>query len=118
MSYEMAGIGDDTVWRVISPIRESRGWMKFLAILLIISGVLVAISIVGLIIAWLPIWIGVLLYQSADRAQTAYEGGSEGHAVESLSKLKTIFIIYGISTIVWLSLYVIFIVIVISANSS
>lgn len=118
MSYEMSGIGDDTVRRVINPIRESRGWMKFLAVLSIAYGVLAAITIIGLIIAWLPIWMGVLLYQSADKADNAYQAGNEGDAVESLSKLKTIFVVYGIMAIIGLVLTVLYLIAIIALIAS
>ena len=118
MSYDMAGTGDETVRRVISPIREARGWMKLLAILMIVYGVLMAITIIGLIIAWLPIWVGVLLYQAADNAETAHQAGSEAEAITSLSKLKTIFTIYGIMAIVGLGLMVLYLILIIVVIAS
>ena len=47
------------------PIYQSKGWMKLIGVLSIVWGVLSALTIVGLLIAWLPIWMGVVLYQSA-----------------------------------------------------
>ena len=41
------------------PIYQSRGWMKLIGVLLIIGGVLYTLTIIGIIIAWLPIWMGV-----------------------------------------------------------
>ena len=46
------------------PIFQARGWLKFLGVLSIISGVGTALSIVGIIFAWLPIWMGVLMFQA------------------------------------------------------
>ena len=48
-----------------APLYNAKGWMKFVGVLSIIYGVLVALSIIGILIAWLPIWIGILLFQSA-----------------------------------------------------
>ena len=38
------------------------GWLKFLGIILIIAGGLYALTLVGIIIAWLPIWLGILIF--------------------------------------------------------
>ena len=46
----------------VAPLYEARGWMKFLGIVMVIAGIFTAITIVGIIIAWLPIWLGVLLF--------------------------------------------------------
>ena len=51
MAYEMPVVNDETVRRLIKPIDSARGWMKLLAVLSIIQGVLIGITIIGLIIA-------------------------------------------------------------------
>lgn len=107
--------GDESVRRVIRPIDESRGWMKLLAVLLIIQGALAAITIIGLLIAWLPIWVGVLLWQSADRAQRASEAGDESIAVDALAKIKTIFTIYGVLALIAVAAWAFFLVVIIVA---
>ena len=62
----MPGGGEQQVVREVSaPLFAAKVWMKFLGVLMIIYGVLIAFTIVGIIICWLPIWIGVLLFQSA-----------------------------------------------------
>ena len=73
--------------------------MKFLGVLFIISGALYAITIVGIIVAWLPIWIGILLFQSGTAAEEAYYNGSEYDLVKSLEKIKTFFTIWGVLAI-------------------
>ncbi len=93
-------IASQPTQRIIQPIFESKGWMKLIGIVLIVQGAFTAISIIGLIIAWLPIWTGVLFLKSAKKAEEAYVVGTEADAIESLAKLKTIFIIYGVVTIV------------------
>jgi hypothetical protein len=99
--------------RIIQPIYASKGWMKLLGILLIVQGVLIALSIVGLLIAWLPIWIGVLLMKSAKKAEEAYVDGAEADAIESLARLKTIFTIYGVVTIVGIGFMILYIVLIV-----
>lgn len=114
MSYEMPVVNDETVRRLIKPIDSAKGWMKLLGVLSIIYGVLLAITIIGLIIAWLPIWLGVLLWQGADKAEQAETSGTEADAVESLTKIKTIFTIYGVLALIGLVVAVLYIIVAIA----
>jgi hypothetical protein len=66
----------------------------------IIGGALYVLTIVGIIIAWLPIWTGVLLFQSAGAVEQAYQGGDRDAMTRSLLKLKTYFIIMGVLTLI------------------
>lgn len=107
--------GDESVRRLIRPIDEARGWMKLLAVLLIIQGALAAITIIGLLIAWLPIWLGILLWQSAERAQRAREAGDESIAVDALVKIKTLFTIYGVIALIGLVVWGFFLLVIVVA---
>jgi len=82
------------------PLYQCKGWMKLVGIMSIIGGALQVLTIIGIIIAWLPIWTGVLLFQSANAIEQAYLGGSQDAMTRSLSKLKTYFIIMGILTLI------------------
>jgi hypothetical protein len=97
-------IGDSAVSiREISlPIFQSKGWIKFIGILSIIQGIVAALTLVGLIIAWLPIWIGVLLMQSASAIERARIRGDKASLLSSLEKLRTYFTIQGILTLLTL----------------
>ncbi|MBN2137597.1 MAG: DUF5362 domain-containing protein [Sedimentisphaerales bacterium] len=90
---------------------ECSAWMKFVGVMSIIGGALQALTIVGIIIAWLPIWMGVLLFQSAGAAQDAYHSGDENAMRTSLSKLKTYFIITGVMTLIGLIIGAVFLLI-------
>jgi len=79
-------------------------------------------GIIGLLVAWLPIWMGYLLWKSAAAAEAANVTGNENDAIESLGRLKTLFTIQGILaiisigfTLLWL---IIMIVAIIAASSS
>jgi hypothetical protein len=85
------------------PIYESKGWLKLLGVVSIISGVLSAISVFGIIFAWLPIWMGVLLFQSATAVERSQLTGDKAAFNQSLSKLKTYFIISGVMAIIGLA---------------
>lgn len=82
------------------PLLESKGWIKFLGVVSIIQGIIAVFSIVGILIAWLPIWIGVLLYQSATILERAYHSGDKNTYYRAMSKLRTYFIIQGIMTLI------------------
>jgi len=88
------------IQRVSIPLYNCKGWMKLVGVMAIISGVLQALTIIGIIFAWLPIWTGILLFQSANAIAEAYEGDNEAAMTRSLSKLKTYFIIMGILTLI------------------
>ena len=72
------------------------GWLKFLGIINIISGALTALSLVGIIIAWLPIWLGVLLIQAGNRASNAQIQNDPEELVPMMEKLRLYFILQGI----------------------
>lgn len=67
-------------------------WLKFVGIVTIVSAVPMALTIFGLIIAWLPIWLGVLLIQAGSAAQQQ----DERELLRMVEKLKTYFIIQGL----------------------
>ena len=92
------------VANVMRPLADAAGWMKLIGTLAIIYGVLMALTIVGIIIAWLPIWMGVLLNRAADQAREATAAGDEGHAITATSSLQTIFKVQGIIVAVVLAL--------------
>jgi hypothetical protein len=102
-----AGVEQNVVREVAAPLFAAKGWMKFLGVLMIIYGILTALSIVGIIICWLPIWIGVLLFQSAGAIESAQASGSKMELYGALSKLKTYFTIYGILALIGIVVFVI-----------
>ena len=78
------------------PIYQARGWLKFLGVLSIISGVGSALSIVGIIFAWLPIWMGVLMFQAGSSIESAGQFGDKFAFLSSMGSLKTYFVLQGI----------------------
>ena len=84
------------------PLYQGKGWMKFLGVMNIISGVSMALTIVGIIVAWLPIWLGVLLFQSASAIEQAQATGDKAAMIQSMSKLKIFFVITGVLMLILL----------------
>lgn len=84
---------------ISSPLAEGAGWMKFLGILSILAGGTQMLSLVGILWGWLPLWMGILLYQAAGAAETARLTGDQYALASALGKVKTYFVINGILTL-------------------
>jgi Family of unknown function (DUF5362) len=110
MTVEQTPVGNTTVSNVMRPLNDAAGWMKLLGTLGIIYGVLTALTIIGLIIAWLPIWLGILLRKSAVEAQDAYNSGDEAAAITATSSLQTIFKVQGVIVLIGLAMWGVMIV--------
>ena len=85
--------------KVTTNCKDMNGWIKFLGITAIIAGGLYVLSIIGIVIAWLPIWIGVILLRVANGSKEVAEGKIESLG-EMLGSLKTFFVLSGILTII------------------
>lgn len=112
---EQTNVDQANVIKEVSiPIYQARGWMKLLGILNIIGGVMLAITLVGIIIAWLPIWMGVILYQAGSSSEQAYFNGDKYSLVKSLNQLKLYFTINGILALIaiisWVIMLIVFLV--------
>ena len=88
------------------PLYQAKGWMKLIGVVLLVVGIIYAITIIGLIVAWLPIWLGVLLIQASNRINDAYLTDQEPSLWDALWKLKTFFKIFGVTTLIYLILAV------------
>lgn len=78
------------------PLYKARFWIKLLGGLTFIYGLLMAISIVGLLVAWVPVWMGVLLWQSTNALEQAHLAGDAEQFIHAQKKLATWFTITGV----------------------
>ncbi len=100
MAYPSPQTDDSRVVQELSvPIYQAKGWLKFLGVLIIISGIGEALSIVGILFAWLPIWMGVLLYQAGSNIESAAQFGDKFGFLRSMGSLKTYFVLNGVLTL-------------------
>jgi len=91
-----------TIREIAAPLYGAKMWLKLVGVLMIIYGVLAALSIIGLIVAWLPIWTGVLLFQAAKAIEQAHEAEDEPALLTAMNKLKTYFTITGVLALIGL----------------
>ena len=82
------------------PLYMAKGWLKFLGVLSIISGAFAVFSLWGILICWLPIWMGILLFKAAGNMEVAELNGDRAQLIEGLNRLKTYFTINGILTLI------------------
>ncbi|NLI97768.1 DUF5362 domain-containing protein [bacterium] len=90
----------DPMQKIRYSIEKTQGWLKFLGILSIIGGALQALTLVGIIVAWLPIWLGIIMNQAGSKGKDYADRGTLEDLVEYNDKLKNLFTIYGILAIV------------------
>ncbi len=101
-------VQDDLIQRMQEEVSRTKGWMVFWGIVSIISGALSAISIVGIVVAWLPIWMGIVLLQAGGRGGDFASSKDFQHLSQMLSKLRLYFLIGGITIIVTLVVSIVF----------
>jgi len=102
---------ENLVKEISCPLFSSKGWIKFLGILMLIYGIFVAISIVGIIIAWLPIWLGVLLIQTSSRIEQAQTQGNKAALIKAQNSLSTYFTVYGVLALIGIIIGVVVIIV-------
>ncbi len=85
--------------KITTNCKDMSGWIKFLGIAAIIAGGLYAITIVGIIVAWLPIWMGVVLLKIANSSREIVDGKAESLG-DMFGSLKTFFVLSGVLTII------------------
>ena len=94
------------VRELIEPVYRGKFWMQLIGVMLILSGVLTALSIIGIIVAWIPIWAGVVLMQAAGASQRAFESADPEAIKYALGRLRIYFTIFGVLLLIYLILMV------------
>jgi len=82
----------DFIREAALPLYQSRGWLKFVGIMMILGGIPSALALVGII----PIWQGVLLMQAASSIETAANTGQRYAFNSAMSNIKTFFVVNGV----------------------
>ena len=85
---------------VLEPIFSVQLWIRILGFAAMIIGVLYCLSIIGLIIGWLPIWLGVILLRTSKSIDSVVADESEQAAFELVSQIALFFKIVGIAALI------------------
>lgn len=92
----------DSFKDLIEPLYRAKFWMQLIGIVMIIAGLFTALTIIGIIVAWIPIWAGIVLMQVAGSVDLAYTSNSNEAAMTAMRRLKTYFTIFGVLTLVYI----------------
>lgn len=86
----------------IRPLYEVRGWLKFLGIVNIIGGVLQCITIVGAVVGWVPLVIGIYLNDAASKLEDIYHGRGPYTPADVMNSVALVIKVLGILTLIGL----------------
>lgn len=100
---------------VTEPLYRSKGWMKFIGVLCIIMGVMYGMTIAGLIVAWLPLWIGIVLLRAARQIQLAHDTQDTTALSLGLENIRKFFKITGVCFLLSLILGLIVVIAAVAA---
>jgi len=106
-----AGQTEKLVREISQPLSQAAGWIKIMGIVLIIYGSLLGLTIIGLLIAWLPFWLGLVLLKAGNNAKRAFHEGDKGSLIQSLLNLNTYFTINAMLIILGLAMVILAIII-------
>lgn len=93
---------NNNVGAIMAPLVNGKLWMKLLGVMTVLWGAMQVLSIIGILWAWVPIWLGVLLFQSAGAAEQAAATGDAAAAARATDKLRLFFMIQAIIMLVLL----------------
>jgi hypothetical protein len=90
---------ESMIQRILAPLYLAKGWIKFVGVMAIIQGVFSIFTLWGILICWLPIWMGALLCGASNQIRIACESDNEPAAQTAMQKLGTYFRIMGVLSI-------------------
>ena len=102
---------------ILSVTGRMTGWLKFIGIVLIVYGAIYAITIVGIIFAWLPVWLGVILLQAASKADSAKVNRNAAELPLIMDKIRLFFVITGVVSIISIAMAIMMLIAIFSFGS-
>lgn len=106
-------------YQALKPLYDAKGWLMLTAWFLIVIGVIYCITIIGLIIGWLPLWMGFLLKAASESLKSGFEQQDPMAIQQATRKLSTLATIFGVITIIYIvmiAVYLAFIILAIVAS--
>ncbi len=95
---------------VVIPLFNAKGWMKLIGIINIIQGAVLCVTIIGAVIGWLPLWLGILLTKASGHLEAGVASGSSYELEQATSKIGTFFTIIGVLTLINLIVALLYVV--------
>jgi len=89
---------------VAENIRATVPWLKLMGVVNVIGGALGALTIWGVVFAWLPIWLGVVLLRTAQQAEVWVRSGDPAGLADLTRRLRTCFFVASVAAVVGLVL--------------
>ena len=99
----------------VYPLVSAKGWLKFVGTLSIVVGIIYCITIIGAIIGWLPIWLGVVCNKASNCLGDGYRQQSGTIIREGTRKLGTAITIVGVLALIWLIFLLLYFAVIIIA---
>ena len=93
------------------PLHRAKFWLKLLGIFNVVIGALYCVTIIGAIVGWLPLWIGILLNKAASNLETGVRNNSSGAIQNALSNLATVITFAGVLCLIQLVIFVLYILV-------
>lgn len=107
-SYAAAELETPGSLGILQPLADVAAWSKVLAVSMILFGVIFILSIIGIVVAWLPIWSGVLLWQHSNSIAEARRLQDSAKLRHSIDKLATSIKIAAIFQAIIMALYALY----------
>jgi hypothetical protein len=92
------------VKRLASIVAAGSAWMRALSVLMFLLTFVLCLTVIGFVIAWLPLWQGITMWSAATRAQQAVYTGAEQDLSLALEKIRQSFRI-GVLLVIALVLF-------------
>jgi hypothetical protein len=81
--------------RISAVMSDTKLWLNIVGWGMIAGGVMYCLTLVGIIVAWLPIWMGLSLTKAAKAANNLRSTGDPDEVVTYLQGVKVYFMITG-----------------------
>jgi len=108
----------DPFAQLANEMSVTKGWIKFIGLFMIITGGLYALTIIGIVVAWLPIWMGVILLNASKHIDAYIQSRAFNELIEYSRKIKSYFTIMGVMCIIGMAGMVIFIIVMLITIST
>lgn len=84
-------------------------WMRLLGSFFLLSGIGLIFTLIGALVAWIPLWIGLILLQAAGKAERAESWENTDQLMGMLEKLRLYFLISSALAVLLIAFVLVFI---------